>query len=96
MIHERYARAPDVLCREIAGEHILVPCSDAEGSTEHIYHLNEVAATMWTLLDGHRSLRQVVDAITSTYDVTPEDAERDLLLYIAELKSSGLVDLVSP
>lgn len=88
---KRYAHAPDVIDREIAGEVILVPIRDNVGDLEHIYTLNETAAWIWALLDGTRTLADVRQAMVAEFEVEDEQAGTDLLALVEELSGLGVI-----
>ena len=53
--------------------------------------LNEVGTLIWSLADGHHSVRQMVDIICATYDVSQDEAEADTLTFLAELQHKGII-----
>ena len=55
--------------------------------------LNEVGARIWALCDGARSVRDISAALCAEYDVTAASAEADVLAFIAELQSKGLITI---
>ena len=86
-----YRHADDVICRQVGEESILVPIRNNVGSLDYIYTLSPVAARIWTLLDGTRSLDQVVAAICDEYDVTPEQAAADVDELVSDLSNVSLL-----
>ena len=55
------------------------------------FGLDPVGARIWQLLAEGKALAEVCDAIVDEYDVSREEAERDLLALVAELMAQGLV-----
>ncbi len=49
--------------------------------------LNETGARIWELLDGKAMVIEIRDKITEEFDVTPEEAEKDLVHHLQELAS---------
>jgi len=94
LLEERYQKDPSIVAREIAGEMILVPIRQNVGDLESIYTLNETAARMWELLDGQRSLREIHGVIVDEFDVEAEEAQQDLLGFVAQLETIGAVKRV--
>ena len=86
-----YAKDTDLVTRSIAGETIIVPIKNKVGDLDAIYTLNEVGSTIWELIDGKKSVSQIVEEIYTTYNVTPEEAEKDTLEFLNTLKESGLL-----
>ena len=79
------------ITRSIAGETIIVPVRSGVSDLNSIYTLNEVGAAVWQLIDGRRSVEQIVEAISDEYEVTPEQATEDVFEYLARLEAEGLI-----
>lgn len=82
----RPAPNPTVVGRVVEGEAVLVLPQRGE-----VKVLNEVGAHIWELVDGSRTVREIVDVICAEYDVDEEQAETDTLAFIAELKSKDII-----
>lgn len=80
-----YARNEQVVSRRIAGELILVPIRQSVADLEALYVPNEVGARVYELIDGARTLGEIVDAIVAEFEVTPETAEADVREFVAQL-----------
>ena len=86
-----YRHAADVVCRQVGHESILVPVSHNVGDLDFIYTLSPVAARIWTLLDGKRSLGQIIDALCDEYDVDRQQAAADVAELVHDLREVSLV-----
>jgi hypothetical protein len=64
----------------------LVPIRQNVGDLESISTLNEVAARIWELIDGKKKVREIKDKIVEEFEVTPQQAEKDLAEYIKQLE----------
>ena len=53
--------------------------------------LNPVAIKVFGLLDGTRSLEQIVDEVVAEFEVRPETAMADLETFLEELSAHGMV-----
>jgi hypothetical protein len=51
------------------------------------------ASFIWGKIDGQRTVDEILAAITEEYQVEPADAQSDLELFIAKLKSLSLIIL---
>ena len=87
-----YARREPVVLRRIAGEHLLVPIRRRVSDLQAIFGLTGVAAPVWEMLDGTRTLGEVRDAVVARFDVSPERAWTDLCRFVGHLEESGLVE----
>ncbi len=85
----RLKRMEGIAWREIDGEAVLVNVRRDE-----VMHLNPVAAFLWSLLDGERSLGDVARAITEEFEVDAATAEADAISFAAELLERGAVEVV--
>jgi len=81
-----YKKSDSIVSRKIAEEFILVPIRQNVGDLESVYTLNEVAARIWELIDGKIKVREIIDKIVEEFKVTPEEAEKDLLEHLQQLK----------
>ncbi len=55
--------------------------------------LNEVGAQIWALADGSRSVREIIAALCTEYNVSPALAEADTLKFLTELQQKGLITI---
>jgi hypothetical protein len=55
------------------------------------YLLNETALLIWHELAKKTSLSRIIEQLTSTYDVRPEDAESYILKLVDDLAANHLV-----
>jgi hypothetical protein len=81
-----YKKSDSIVSRKIADEFILVPIRQNVGDLESISTLNEVAARIWELIDGKMKVREIKDKILEEFEVTPQQAEKDLAGYIKQLE----------
>ncbi len=68
------------------GEGILVDLN-----TKKYYQLNETAMLVWKGLEQGKTLSQIVDEVTTQYDVSPEHAERSVQKLVNNFESYRLV-----
>jgi len=86
-LERRFVKGDSVVSRNVGGEFILVPIRKSATEVDSIYTLNEVAARIWELIDGVNSVAAIRDTIVHEYDVTTEEAERDLINLLGQLQS---------
>jgi hypothetical protein len=80
-----FRKSEAIVFRKIGDDCILVPIRQGVGDLESIYTLNETAARIWELLDGTAKGTEIRDKLTEEFDVTPEEAEKDLVHHLKEL-----------
>ncbi len=94
LVARRYEKDPTVVYREIAGEAILVPIRRNVADMESVYTLDSVGADIWKLIDGDRSLSDILETLLSEYDADAEVLSRDLDEFVAQLESVGAIRAV--
>jgi hypothetical protein len=90
----RYRRNGNVVSRKIHEEMLLVPIKDNVGDLACIYTLNGVGAFIWELIDGERSLVDIQDEMVEEFEVSSEEAERDLRDFVYDLHELGAITAV--
>ena len=88
---KRFYKKSNLVTRKISGETIIVPVEGHVGDLDSIYTLNEVGSAIWALIDGPTSVDKIVTAICDQYEVTPEEARRDVVELIDSLEAAGLI-----
>lgn len=58
--------------------------------------LNSVGSRVWELIDGRRSVEEIVARIVAEFEVTPEIAARDVGVFIDQLLEKQLVTAATP
>ena len=81
-----------IVCREIAGETILVPVRGRTADMQKIFALNPTAAFIWGLLDGARDTAQILDAVVAEFAVERAEARADLERLLAVAREQGLLE----
>jgi hypothetical protein len=76
----------ELIKREIAGDTILVPVGRTVLDSNGLFVLNELGAFIWELLPEAKDEAEICEAILKEYEVTSEEASRDVAEFIAELK----------
>ena len=82
--------APDVVARDIAGEHLLVPVRSGIAGVDSIYTADEVGSFLYARLDGRRSASELARLVSEAYVVPEDRALADVLAFLRELCDAGL------
>ena len=77
--------------RNVAGDNILVPVGKTILNTTGLFVLNEVGAFIWDLIPTVETEAQILDAVLQEFDVTPQEAEKDIADFLAELKQMEIL-----
>ena len=86
-----FSKRPELTTRAIAGETLIVPVTGHVGDLDSIYTLNDVGSRIWQLINDQIKVRQIVEAIREEYDVTTQEAERDVHELLNSLMEAGLI-----
>ena len=89
-----YKKSDSIVSRKIADEFLLVPIKQNVGDLESIYTLNEVATRVWELIDGKKKVKEIQDKIVEEFEVTPQEAEKDLTSLLKQLLAVGAIKKV--
>ncbi len=90
-LEKQHRKNESFVFRKIENETILVPIKDNVGDMDSIYNLNELGAFVWEHLDGEKRLIDIKDLILKEFDVSSEEAEKDLLEFVGELEAIDAV-----
>lgn len=91
VLEKSFVKADDLMARNIAGETLIVPIRNRVGDLSSIYTLNEVGARIWQMVDASTSVNQIVDAISSEYDVAHDEAALDVVELLDSMQAAGLI-----
>jgi hypothetical protein len=86
-----FAKENDLVSRDVAGEKIIVPIKGHVGDLEGVYTLNDLGATIWQLINGQTTARELAEAVKNEYDVGAEEAEKDVVDFLRSLEDAGLI-----
>lgn len=79
---------PQVASRIVDGEALLVLADSGEVTV-----LNGVGSRVWELVDGSRSVAQIVDSLVEEYEMTRDEVQQDVTSFIRELIENKILVL---
>jgi hypothetical protein len=88
-------RSQAVVAREMAGEILIVPIRGKVGDLASIYSFNASGSFIWNLLEFPQTLAQLATAIAAAFEIELAQAEDDVARFVAEMKSAGLIDVLT-
>ncbi len=77
----------EFILKQIAGENVVIFLTPE--FSNKVVTLNETGALLFNLLKDGAEVPQLVDALLSEYEVTPEAAKRDVDAFISSLTEFG-------
>ncbi|NGZ94759.1 MAG: hypothetical protein CV089_01270 [Nitrospira sp. WS110] len=87
-----YAKNPDYIQRDVAGECILVPIRRALTEANSIYVLNETGAALWNRIDGRRTAQEIITDFCGEYEVAVDQLAKDFTSLLDDLLSIQAVE----
>jgi len=79
------SHSPSIVTRKTGDEYVLVPITNNIADMNSVYTLNETGAFIWEQINGERSVGEIIDALTSEYDIESENAGKDVFTFIENL-----------
>jgi len=80
------SHSPAIVTKNTGEEYVLVPVINNIADMDSLFTLNETGAFIWEQIDGKKSVRQIVMALTREYDIPERIAEDDVLEFIDNMK----------
>jgi len=78
---------PDTICtQKIDDEMVLMDLA-----SENYFGLDEIACSIWQVLERSNRLQETYDRLLELYDVQPEILKKDLLTFVETLAENGLL-----
>ena len=81
----------ELLMREIAGEHLLVPVGATALKIHGMITLSESGVLLWSILQNTCTKQDLVEAILREYDVDEKTAQQDVDAFLEKLNDLGLL-----
>jgi hypothetical protein len=82
--------APDIVARDIAGQHLLVPIRSGIAGIDCLFTADEVGSFLYARLDGRRDAAALAALVAEEFDVAEERALVDVLEFLEALCEAGL------
>lgn len=79
------SQSPTIVTRKTGREYVLVPVANNIADMNSVYTLNETGAFIWEQIDGKKSVKDLIDALISEYEIDKETATEDVFSFIEDL-----------
>ncbi len=80
---------PEYLIRRVADRQVIVPIGKAAENFVGMIAVNGTGAFLWEQLENEQTPERLVDALTQQYEVSREQAMKDVLTFLDKLRSVG-------
>lgn len=94
ILKKRHIPKDSMVARRIATEVIIVPVRKSTKEVDNIYATNDTGARIWELMDGTRSLEQIIAKIVEEYEVDESIAQQDAIEFVTKLLTIDALDEV--
>lgn len=81
----------DVIHREIAGEHILVPTGELALSRSGVFVITELGAEIWEMLQEEKEYETIFAELLEAYEVEEDILRKDMDEFFEQLREVGLL-----
>jgi len=89
---QRFIHKRDVVFRRIGDQALLVPIKGGMGELGSIFTLSDVAASIWLLIEPTRSIQEIANAVTESFEVSREQALTDVTKFLQLLEQKNLIE----
>jgi hypothetical protein len=79
------SHSPSIVTRKTGNEYVLVPITNNIADMNSVYTLNESGAFIWELIDGKKTVEELISAMTEEYDIDRESAKTDIFSFIDDM-----------
>ena len=81
-------RSPDQIACDMGGEMVILDLKSGM-----YYGLDLLGARVWSLIEQPATVTSIRDAVMADYDVDAETCERDILTFLRNMETAGLVHI---
>ena len=83
-------RSANQIACDMGGEVVILDLKSG-----NYYGLDAVGARVWTLIEEPASLADIRRTIMDEYDVDAQTCDRDILAFVEQLRTAGIVEICS-
>lgn len=80
------------IVRQIAGQNVAIAIGEMSKKFHGMIKLNDTGLFIWNLLQNDTTEAEIVDAVTSEYEVDNETATADVRRILGALKDAGIIE----
>ena len=82
----------ELVHREIAGDHVLVPVGKTSSMFKGLFPLTETGAFIWNLLPEAENEDYIVNKLLEEYDADRETVQNDVTQFLTKLREFRIID----
>ena len=73
------------MTKEVGDECIIVPLSDNIADMDSVFTLNDTGTFFWNLIDGKKTIAEIIQAVVAEYDIDEKTVQKDLFGFVEEM-----------
>lgn len=81
------------ILREVAGTFVVISTGAEELDFKGVITVNEVGALIWKGMEEGKSKDEIIEQITTEYDVSKETASEDCDAFVKQLAEQNIVEV---
>lgn len=81
----------DVIYRNIAGEHVLIPVGSVAMENNGMFVMTELGGEIWQLLEQGLEKEEIIAKLLTEYEVEESVLRADVEEYLSKLLEGGLI-----
>ena len=81
-----------IVTRKTGNEYVLVPVTNNIADMNSVYTLNDTGAFIWDLIDGVKSVEDLIEAVINEYDIDRETATSDVFSFIDNMSKYLIIN----
>ena len=85
------SHSPKVVTRKTGNEYVLVPVTDNIADMDSVYTINETGAFIWELIDGKRTIGDIIGLLADEYEIESDIAINDINDFVDKMKDFLIV-----
>ena len=82
----------EFVVRQVLDDTVAIPVGQTALQLNGMILLNDVSRVIWQQLEQDTTLEKIVTAVTEAFEVSPAEAEADILEFLNKLRSAQLLD----
>jgi methyltransferase-like protein len=86
------SHSSSIVTRKTGNEYVLVPVTNNIADMNSVYTLNDTGAFIWEQIDGKKTVGEIIDALTSEYEIDKETAIKDVLEFVSEMSMCLIIN----
>ncbi len=88
-----YKKSDDIIARKIENEIVILPSPDKKTAEKDCFFClqDPTSVQIWKLIDGKRSVEQIIKEIERLFDTDKNTIESDVIKFISKLEKNAIL-----